>query len=137
MERGTRVPCDARMADGAIRGGFVGLLWAGFYGPGEYTALVQTATTHKSMPGALPFALRYGSLSVISFAAFFGAYSGLLCRSETLFGTESLGSSVIAGGAMGCAIGACLPPRGPNALIIGSMTALVSGATAAVVQQRR
>ena len=34
-----RVPCDARVADGTIRGGLVGFLWAGFYGPGEYAAL--------------------------------------------------------------------------------------------------
>ena len=102
-ERGTRVPCDARVADGAIRGGFVGSLWAGFYGPGEYGALTTP------MP-VLRFAMRYGMLSVLSFATFFGAYSGLLCRAERMFGNESRASSVVAGGAMGAAIGACLPP---------------------------
>ena len=136
MEKGTRVPCNARMADGAIRGGFVGFLWAGFYAPGEYASLLESMP-HAAPPRALPFALRYGAMSVLSFSAFFGAYSGLLCRAESTLGSESLGSSVIAGGAMGCAIGACLPPRLPNALMIGSMTALVSGATAALVQQRR
>ena len=131
MERGSasRVPCDARVADGAIRGGLVGLLWAGFYGPGEFAAAAPAPTS------VLPFALRYGTLSVLSFAAFFGAYSGLLCRAERSFGTKSLASSVIAGGAMGSVIGAWIPPRGQNALMIGSMTALVSGATAALVQQ--
>ena len=129
MERGSRVPCDARVADGAIRGGFVGLLWAGFYGPGEYT---QVATSTR----ALPFALRYGGASVLSFAAFFGAYSGLLCRAERVLGSDSLGSSIVAGGAMGAGIGACITPRLPNAVIIGGMTAAVSGATAALVQQR-
>lgn len=130
MERGSRVPCDARVADGAIRGGLVGLLWAGFYGTGEFAAAGRPAAV-------LPFALRYTSISALSFSAFFGMYSGMLCHAERFFGTDSLASSVIAGGAMGGAIGACLPPRMSNALAIGSMTAFVSGATAAVVNARR
>ena len=81
--------------------------------------------------------LRYTSISALSFSAFFGMYSGMLCHAERYFGTDSLASSVIAGGAMGGAIGACLPPRMSNALAIGSMTAFVSGATAAVVNARR
>ena len=49
MEKGSRVPCDARVADGAIRGGFVGLLWAGFYGPGEYLAAAQTTASGSDL----------------------------------------------------------------------------------------
>ena len=131
MESASRVPCDARMADGAIRGSFVGLLWAGVYGPGEYSASLGPK------PHVLPFALRYSALCVVSFASFFGVYCGLLCRTGRIFGNESPASSTIAGGAIGCAIGACLPPRAPNALMVGAMTALVSGATAMVVQPRR
>ena len=89
------MPCDARVADGAIRGGFVGLLWAGFYGRSEFAASA-TATT-----AVLPFAARYTAVSVLSFSAFFGAYSGLLCGAERVFGAESHYSSLIAGGAMG------------------------------------
>lgn len=132
MERGTRVPCDARVADGAIRGGLVGLLWAGFFGPGEYAALLHSSR-HSS---PLLFAVRYGTLSMLSFASFFGAYSGLLCNAERVFGSEGLGGSVIAGGTMGAVVGACMPPRGANALVIGSTTALISGATAAVLQRK-
>ena len=123
MERGTAVPCDARVADGAIRGGFVGLLWAGFYGRSEFAASA-TATT-----AVLPFAARYTAVSVLSFSAFFGAYSGLLCGAERVFGAESHYSSLIAGGAMGGVIGACLPPRATNAAMIGTTTALISAAT--------
>ena len=84
----------------------------------------------------LPFAARYGGLSMLSFAAFFGVYSGLLCRVEKVFGTESLVGSTLVGGAMGMGVGACMPPRGTNALMIGSTTALISGATAAVLQRK-
>ena len=110
----------------------MGLLWAGFYGPGEYAASATAAAT-----AVLPFAMRYATLSVLSFGAFFGMYSGLLCRAERVFGENSPVSSVIAGGALGTAIGVCLPPRGQNAVMIGSMTGIVSGVTAAMVQQRR
>ena len=120
------MPCDARVADGAIRGGLVGLLWAGFFGPSEIAA-------HNTR--VLPLALRYVALSTLSFSAFFGAYSGLLCRAEHVFGTESPVSSVVAGGATGCAIGATLPPRGPNAFALGLITALISGTIAAIARR--
>jgi hypothetical protein len=128
-DRNKSVPCDARVADGAIRGGLVGLLWAGFYGPGEFAAL-QTPSA------VLPFALRYGALSTLAFATFFGAYSGMLCRTERLFGSDNLSGSIIAGGTMGAVVGACMPPRGTNALMIGGTTALISGATAALLQRK-
>ena len=53
-----------------------------------------------------------------------------------MFGNESLVGSMIVGGAMGVGVGGCMPPRATNALVIGSTTAMISGATAFVLQRK-
>lgn len=131
--RGTHIPCEARVADGAIRGAFVGVLWAAF-GPSE----TVVASAPKLSSGAwVASGLRYGALSTLSFSAFFGLYSGLLCWTERSLGRESLACPLVAGGAIGSTIGACLPPpRAPNVLVCGSVTAGVSMLSAYMLQKR-
>ena len=88
--------------------------------------------------GASAVALRHGALTVLGFSAFFGAYNGLLCRAERVFGADSFACPMLAGGAIGSAIGACLPPpRAPNVLVCGTCTALVSAASAALLNQQK
>ena len=116
----TAVPCEARIADGAIRGGLVGLLWAGYFGASELPPL-------RTGIGSTTALLRYGALSTLSFSSFFGIYSGLLCAAEQTFGGESLVCPLVAGGSIGTAIGAYLPaPRALNMVTCGGCTAAVS-----------
>ena len=137
MERGTYVPCNARVADGAIRGALVGALW-GAFGPAEQLGGSWTPARGKLSPSSMMQQLRYGVLSTLSFSCFFGLYSGLLCSAERSFGTDSMVCPVVAGGAIGSAIGACLPPpRAPNILVCGGVTAAVSAVSAWALSGKR
>lgn len=138
MERGTFVPCNARVADGAIRGALVGALW-GAFGPSEQLGGSLTPTVRgKVVPSSMLHQVRYGVLSTLSFSCFFGLYSGLLCSAERAFGTDSIVCPVIAGGAIGSAIGTCLPPpRAPNILVCGGVTAAVSAVSAWTLSSKR
>jgi len=49
---------------------------------------------------------RYASLSVLSFGGFFGAYNGIQCGAERMFGPDSLACPIFAGGTVGAVIGA-------------------------------
>lgn len=132
-DRGTHVPCDARTADGVIRGAFVGLLW-GAFGPVESLGAPKSVPSNTSL---LASSLRYSLVSALSFSAFFGVYSGLLCNAERAFGRDSIACPLIAGGSIGSAIGALLPPpRAPNVLVCGSVTAGVSAVSAYMLQRK-
>ena len=120
-------PCDARVADGAVRGCIVGGLWAGFFGWKELDIVIREASAMNVAVAAS----RYTAASVLGFGAFFGVYNGVLCASEKACGSDSLVGPVLAGGAMGAAIGAYLPP--PRLGNIGGYSlflALVSAGTA-------
>jgi hypothetical protein len=128
--RGSRVPCDARAADGVIRGLGVGFLW-GCFGP------VTEAPSPRPSSSMLS-SFRFGAFSMASFATFFGAYNGLLCMAESTFGSDSFVCPMLAGGAIGGVIGAGLPPpRLPNVLLCGSCTAFVSAVSARLLSKRR
>ena len=81
--------------------------------------------------------MRYGILSTVAFSSFFGIYSGILCAAERTFGSESVACPLVAGGTIGCGIGACLPPpRSVNVLFCGSVTASVSALSAYALKQQ-
>lgn len=132
MVRKDSVPCDARVADGAIRGGIVGLLWAGFFGVEEIAAMGQVSTMRATLAAG-----GYLGASVVSFGAFFGLYNGVLCQAERFGGGNALVGPCLAGATMGAAIGACMPP--PRLLTIGQYSAFlafVSVATASMMKAR-
>ena len=121
------VRCDARVADGAIRGGLVGALWVGFFGPSELQGLHQLSRLHVAASAA-----RYSSICILSFGGFFGAYNGIQCATERVFGSDSLACPTLAGGTIGAAIGAfgMPPPHMLNAGLFAAAMAAVSGTSA-------
>ena len=130
--------CDARVADGVVRGTMVGLLWGGFFGPSEIRHWLQLrSAAPPSAAAAAAFGLRYCALSMVGFAGFFGTYNGLLCASEKCVGRNSLVSPFVAGGTLGGALGATLPAVGTswrsritNTIFCATCTAVVSAASA-------
>ena len=115
--------CEARVADGAVRGAFLGLLWSGFFLPSE----VRTAGVAAGWP-ALRFALRTSTLTTAGFAVFLGGYNGVFCVSERTFGRTWLNPAV-SGGLLGAAIGY---GAHPSRLSVGSgalCTAMLCTAT--------
>lgn len=130
----TEAPCDARVADGAIRGSLVGTLWAVYFGPSEVEALRECGRLRVAASCA-----RYASLSVLSFGGFFGAYNGIQCGAERMFGPDSLACPIFAGGTVGAVIGAVAlpPPHAVNAGMFGVGMAIVSGASAWAFGKRR
>lgn len=133
-DRSYKVPCEARVADGAIRGGMIGFLWyfSNSFGLlGEATAIV--APPHSTSASRALHSLKSFGVSVFGFGAFLGMYSGLLCASERLLPDESsrIAAPTIAGVTIGTAIGACLPPPRVNNMIMcaaatGGVSALCS-----------
>lgn len=123
----TEVPCDARLVDGLVRGAMVGALWAGFFGPSDLHAEVL-----RRLPGPPPhtgaFAARHFATATLGFAALNGAYNGLFCGGERLFGGGTSGAFV-AGAASGAAIGVLMPglppPRGANVAMCAISTAVL------------
>jgi hypothetical protein len=78
-------------------------------------------------------------ISMSGFMIFFGAYNGVLCGAEQMWGADSIVGPVLAGGTMGSAIGAFQqPPRGQHRMYtIGAYSlflAVVSAATASVLK---
>jgi len=99
------LPCSARAADGALRGAGLGLLWGVWYGPGEASA----ARAGGSSLHPLVYGLRFAGTSALGFAALISTYNGLYCAGEKMLGT-SVANPLIAGGAIGTAIGYVLTP---------------------------
>ncbi len=117
------IPCSARVADGAIRGGMVGALWVGYFGPrGDSWRAAAPAGG-----GALA-AARAGALTVLGFAGFFGTYNGIFCHSQRAFG-EGVATPLLSGACVGGTIGALMggPPgsRGINMALCSASTALL------------
>ena len=133
---GNDTPCDARVADGIIRGTLVGGLWACFFGPGDTGRIMEA--THLQVFGA---ASRHLLLSVAGFGCFFGAYNAVLCGAEKICGNDgraNLAGPIVAGGTMGAAIGAYLPPpRAVNIAAYSIFLASVSAGSAALINRNR
>ena len=130
------VPCDARVADGAIRGAFMGVVWAAWFGPSDMHREVLLRGASR-LRWAL-VAARYTSMSVAGFSGFFGMYNGFLCQAERQFGSRSLAAPTIVGGALGAAIGASIRPLNMlNVATVGSLCATVSMAVSASMAMAR
>ena len=95
-----QLPCEARVADGAIRGAGIGLLWGVFYGPGEFRAAKSGKAGATALARPAMHALQHGGLTTLGFAAFLAGYNGIYCSSERRFG-PSPGNALLAGGCMG------------------------------------
>jgi hypothetical protein len=131
----SELPCGARVADGAIRGGMVGVLWTAYFLPGDLRQLRTTA------PGGVPLrAARATALTTAGFASFFGAYNGVFCGAERVFG-EGVASPFLAGGVAGGALGAALGPPSTRlasvAVCAGATAVLCAGSHALVSFWRR
>ena len=126
--------CDARMADGAIRGAMMGALWSAFFGASDlHRELREVAGKRHTL-----LATRYTLLSVLGFGGFFGIYNGLLCQAESRFGTESVAGPVLVGGSLGAAIGASIRPWSiTNVGVISVLCASVSATTAGLLLSSR
>ena len=128
-------PCDARVADGAVRGTIVGALWAMYFWNNESGHVPRDIGALRSVAAFSKFM----GISMSGFMIFFGAYNGVLCGAEQMWGADSIVGPVLAGGTMGSAIGAFQqPPRGqPRMYTIGAYSlflAVVSAATASVLK---
>ena len=104
------LPCSARVADGAIRGAGLGVLWAVWYGRSEVEAAQATSKLATARP--LVYGLRFGVGSALSFGALIGVYNGLFCTSEKYFG-RGLASPLLAGTVMGTVLGCAFTPHQP------------------------
>jgi hypothetical protein len=102
--RGQELPCDARIADGVFRGGALGLLWSVWFGPSECWS-----TERPFRQNALQLTQRTG-MYVLGFGGFLACYNGIFCCCERSFGRDSAASPVAAGGLVGLAVGAMIPP---------------------------
>ena len=102
------VPCDARVADGAIRGAIVGALWVVCMGEVE----LRNELRGLSSMGRLRLWATYSPKMALGFTCFFGLYNGVSCAVEYGFGPGSHAGPVLAGSFMGGAIGAV--QRGPR-----------------------
>ena len=123
MGKVPEVACEARVADGIFRGGALGLLWAVWFGPSECWG-VQQPFRHN----ALQLSKRTG-MYVLGFSSFLACYNGLFCGCERSFGRDSAASPVAAGGLVGLAVGAMIPPvRVATMLSTAGMCAGLCGA---------
>ena len=117
------VECKARVADGIFRGGALGLLWSVWFGPSECWS-AQKPFGHN----ALQLSKRTG-MYVLGFSSFLACYNGLFCGCERSFGRDSAASPVAAGGLVGLAVGAMIPPvRVATMLSTAGMCAGLCGA---------
>ena len=117
------VECKARVADGIFRGGALGLLWSVWFGPSECWS-AQKPFRHN----ALQLSKRTG-MYVLGFSSFLACYNGLFCGCERSFGRDSAASPVAAGGLVGLAVGAMIPPvRVATMLSTAGMCAGLCGA---------
>ena len=115
--------CEARVADGAVRGAFLGLLWSGFFLPSGG----RTGGVAAGWP-ALRFALRTSTLTTAGFAVFLGGYNGVFCVSERTFGRTWLNPAV-SGGMLGAAIGYGAHPSKVSVVAGAAATAALCTAT--------
>ena len=123
MGKVPEVACEARVADGIFRGGALGLLWSVWFGPSECWS-VQQPFRHN----ALQLSKRTG-MYVLGFSSFLACYNGLFCGCERSFGRDSAASPVAAGGLVGLAVGAMIPPvRVATMLSTAGMCAGLCGA---------
>lgn len=123
MGKVPEVACKARVADGIFRGGALGLLWSVWFGPSECWS-VQKPFRHN----ALQLSKRTG-MYVLGFSSFLACYNGLFCGCERSFGRDSAASPVAAGGLVGLAVGAMIPPvRVATMLSTAGMCAGLCGA---------
>ena len=123
MGKVPEVECKARVADGIFRGGALGLLWSVWFGPSECWS-AQKPFRHN----ALQLSKRTG-MYVLGFSSFLACYNGLFCGCERSFGRDSAASPVAAGGLVGLAVGAMIPPvRVATMLSTAGMCAGLCGA---------
>ena len=123
MGKMPEVACEARVADGIFRGGALGLLWSVWFGPSECWS-VQQPFRHN----AQQLSKRTG-MYVLGFSSFLACYNGLFCGCERSFGRDSAASPVAAGGLVGLAVGAMIPPvRVATMLSTAGMCAGLCGA---------
>ena len=121
--RGQELPCDARVADGVFRGGALGLLWSVWFVPSECWSADRLFRQN-----ALQLTQRTG-LYVLGFSSFLACYNGIFCCCERSFGRNSVASPVTAGGLVGLAVGAMIPPvRVVTVLSTSGMCAALCGA---------
>lgn len=137
MSAESSVPCDARFWDGVVRGGMVGALWAGFFGPSE----LHAERLRSGRPVRLgAFAARYGLLASAGFAGLNGAYNALFCYGERVFG-DGVAGACVAGGVAGGVIGACYPglppPRSMNVAVCSVGTAVLCAASFRLVRLKK
>ena len=98
------LPVSSRMADGAIRGAGIGLLWGIFWGPSEaHFARSGAAGAAAAVRPAL-HALTHGGMATIGFAMFLGGYNGIYSAIDRIGGQKTL-SAFTAGGVMGGVLG--------------------------------
>jgi len=121
-----QLPCEARVADGAIRGAGIGLLWGMFYGPGEWRLARSGAVGAAAATRPVLHALQHGGLTTAGFAAFLAGYNGIYCSSERRLG-PSAGNALLAGGCMGSLLGAAVswPVRATSVVSTAVGTALL------------
>ena len=102
--RGYELPCEARVADGAVRGAALGFLWSAWFGVSE----VWCASRPLSHNG-MQLAKSTGGY-VLGFGGFLAVYNGIFCWCERQFGRDSSVSPVVSGALVGLGVGVALPP---------------------------
>ena len=96
---------EARVADGAIRGAGIGLLWGIFHGPSEVSRALNGTEGAAAAARPMQHALMHGIGATLGFAVFLGGYNGIYSVVERRSGQKALGAFT-AGGTMGAVLGA-------------------------------